>query len=349
MKRGGYDPYRGRSRFRTGLKVLIGLLAAALVLAVAAFLWLEPYIDYSAGGIRISLPFFRRGEPVETGGVQAVVTTPEAAPSPTPEPEEPFRALLLPAAALTDGTAAERLQAAGANAAVFDMKPDSGLLAYASGLEPAAEAGASAADPAVNGAIGALNGGELYTVARVSCFRDNTVPRADMSLALHTSAGNWRDAGEYRWLSPASREARQCVGGGCRALAGRGSDELLLDNWSFPASGELSWLVEDENYPAGDLTTPLEAFLAELRAALADWPEVRVSLVTDVPSAAGERPASGQTAALLEGADRVLVRLEEGETLPVLGEVPVTAAADAPGGPGESWAVLTLPAEEENG
>ena len=88
---------------------------------------------------------------------------------------------------------------------------------------------------------------------------------------------------------------------------------------------------------------------AELRAALADWPEVRVSLVTDVPSAAGERPASGQTAALLEGADRVLVRLEEGETLPALGEVPVTAAADAPGGPGESWAVLTLPAEEENG
>ena len=30
-------------------------------------------------------------------------------------------------------------------------------------------------------------------------------------------------------------------------------------------------------------------------------------------------------------------------------EKTVTAAADAPGGPGESWAVLTLPAEEENG
>ena len=44
MRRNGYDPYRGRGGFRTALKVFIGVLIAVLVLAVAALIWLEPYI-----------------------------------------------------------------------------------------------------------------------------------------------------------------------------------------------------------------------------------------------------------------------------------------------------------------
>lgn len=56
--------------------------------------------------------------------------------------------------------------------------------------------GVSPADPAINGAIRGLNAGELYTVARVSCFRDNAIPRADMSLGIKSSAGNWRDEGD---------------------------------------------------------------------------------------------------------------------------------------------------------
>ena len=63
MRRNGYDSYRGRSRFRTVMKVLIGVLLVVLVLAVAALIWLEPYLGYSAGGIRINLPFFRREQP----------------------------------------------------------------------------------------------------------------------------------------------------------------------------------------------------------------------------------------------------------------------------------------------
>ena len=84
MRRNGYDSYRGRSRFRTVMKVLIGVLLVVLVLAVAALIWLEPYLGYSAGGIRINLPFFRREQPEETGGAPVVVTTPEVIPTPAP-------------------------------------------------------------------------------------------------------------------------------------------------------------------------------------------------------------------------------------------------------------------------
>ena len=129
------------------------------------------------------------------------------------------------------------MEAAGATAALFDMKADDGSLGYISGLALAIQVEASAADPALNAAIQLLNGGEVYTVARVSCFRDNLVPRSDMSLAIHTNAGNWRDSGDTRWLSPANESARQYVVGMCRELAALGFDEILLDNWAFPTDG----------------------------------------------------------------------------------------------------------------
>ena len=342
MRRNGYDSYRGRSRFRTVMKVLIGVLLVVLVLAVAALIWLEPYLGYSAGGIRINLPFFRREQPEETGGAPVVVTTPEVIPTPAPTPEEQadFRAVLLPNTALYDGTAAEQLQAAGANTAVFDMKADDGTLGYISELALAAQAEVSAADPALNAAIQLLNDGDITTVARVSCFRDNSVPYYRNSLALHTSGGNWRDGGGSRWLSPASAEARQYAADVCRELAGLGFDEILLDNWAFPAGGE--GILADDNYPADDgRTAVLEGFLDQVEEALAGYPEVRVSLVTTSAAAAGEAPETGQTAALLERADRVLVSLGEGETPPQLdgpSVIPILAQA---GEAADSWAVLT--------
>lgn len=41
----------------------IVLLLVVLAVAVGALLWLEPYIDYSANGIKINLPFFQQKEP----------------------------------------------------------------------------------------------------------------------------------------------------------------------------------------------------------------------------------------------------------------------------------------------
>lgn len=177
-------------------------------------------------------------------------------------------------------------------------------------------------------------------MARVSCFRDNLVPRSDMSLAIHTNAGNWRDSGDTRWLSPANESARQYVVGVCRELAALGFDEILLDNWAFPTDGELGWIKADANYPADGRTAALEVFLEEVRAGLAEFPEVKVSLVTTASAAAGGAVESGQTAALLERADRVLVRLGEGETLPRLNQTPVVPvqeqAGQAPGGLGRA-------------
>ena len=139
--------------------------------------------------------------------------------------------------------------------------------------------------------------------------------------------------------------ARQYVVGVCRELAALGFDEILLDNWAFPTDGELGWIKADANYPADGRTAALEVFLEEVRAGLAEFPEVKVSLVTTASAAAGGAVESGQTAALLERADRVLVRLGEGETLPRLNQTPVVPVLEQAGQAREDWAVLAMTGE----
>ena len=49
----------------------------------------------------------------------------------------------------------------------------------------------------------ALNSGELYTVARLSCFRDHALAK-DETYAIRTNSGyRWTDPEELRWSSPA--------------------------------------------------------------------------------------------------------------------------------------------------
>lgn len=343
MKDRRYRGYRGRGRASTGLKVFIVLLLVVLVAAVGALFWLEPYVVYSADGVRIELPFFHKREAEPQNPAPVAVATPEVTPTPVPVQETSFRGFLLPDSALSDGTAAGQLEAAGANAAIFDMKGDDGSLAYVSDLPIAIEAQVSAADPGLNETIRQFNEGDVYTVARVSCFRDDTVPRGRMDLAIKTSAGNWRDTWDHRWLSLANEEARAYVIGVCRELAELGFDELLLDNCAFPTQGRLDWIVENDNYRADALTEDLTAFFQELSAALADWPELKISVVSTSSALAGEDDKSGQTADLLAGqADRVLIRAEEGTGLPALGEVPVVPILAQPGGADGIWAAMDL-------
>ena len=224
MRRYGYDPYHGRSRGRTALKILIGVLLCLLVLAVAALLFLEPYIHYTSDGVRVELPFFQgKGEepdpPEDTTPLQ--LTTPSPSPTNTPEPETDFRGVLLPAAALTDGTAQSQVDSNGGTAAIFSMKGTDGALGYQSQTT----LGTSSDQEGINEAIQTLNGGELYTVAWLSCFRDNTLPWNNRALGIHSNSGNWRDDESIRWSSPAVESVRTYVAQVCGELAGLGFDE----------------------------------------------------------------------------------------------------------------------------
>ncbi|WP_294512019.1 putative glycoside hydrolase [uncultured Intestinimonas sp.] len=305
--RGCYSSYRGRSALSTPLKVIAVLLAVVLVLSVAALFFLEPYWVYSADGGRLLLPWVQENEedsaPLPSVSQPLVVLTPE------PEPEELLHALLLPQSALTDGSVQTQLEQAGATAALFDMKADDGALAFVSASPLAVSAGVNAAT-GTNEAIAALNAQQdLYTVARLSCFRDNTMPRYRNDLALRSSGGNWLDSDGIRWLSPAYQENQQYITDLCLELAGLGFDEILLDYAAFPLAGNLDAILTGAAYEPDTLAQTVQAFYTQVAAALeAAYPQVRLSVVAD-PAAltAGGASQSGQTLTMASAVDRVWV------------------------------------------
>ncbi len=365
----GYGSYHGRSGFRTFLKILIVLLMIVLLLAIGAFFFLERYLVYDTDGAHLEIPFFQWGgspspsqvssQPSPGGGLAVVpsppVVTPTPIPTPTPTPEpQTLQAVQLPRTALYDGTAAQQMASGGGNAVLFDMKADDGTLGYISSLEIAKAAGVSASDPALNAAIQALCQEDLYTIARVSCFRDHTTPRKLNRLSIKTNSGyNWSDERELRWMSPTNQEVQQYITGICVELAALGFDEIVLDNAAYPTAGNLHYIKKGSAYDAAQFSTIVSEFYTQVRTALAVYPDVKLSIVTDAETvAAGTNTTSGQSIAnLLQTADRLWIPAgtetwsqyvqqlsAQGMTDPVVQLVVMTAQA---GGPGENWAIVT--------
>lgn len=314
----GYDTYRGRTKLQTALTVLIVLLLVVLLLAVAAFFFLQRYMVYTDDGqAHLELPFLQQetpAPPVPTQNQPLVIVTAEPTAAPTPEPTPTPEAVpavtpvSLFRAAVTEGSAQRLVTAAGGNAAILNMKANDGSLGYVSSLPRAISAGTSAAEPDLNGQVLAVTGSELYTIARVSCFKDNLTPKVDNSLAIKTNSGyNWRDGDDTRWMNPTVPEVRQYLTGVCGELADLGFDEILLDNSGWPTTGHLDYIKVGEAYDPTNLTAGVETFYREVREALKDK-DALLSVSVNAAALTGAGDSSGQTAALLgQYADRVYV------------------------------------------
>ena len=291
------------------IPAIVGLCGG--VLGVAALFFLEPYWVVSADGAQLRLPWSQQtpapsAEPIPFSSSPVVVVTPEI------QTPAYLHAAFLPDEALYDGSAAARLTEAGAEAALFDMKTDEGLLHYRSELPLADQAGVNPKDTALNAAILALNGTDgLYTVARVSCFRDNSLPKARNDMAVRSPAGNWRDNGGYRWLSPSSSDAQGYLIDICLELAGLGFDEILLDNAGYPVDGNLDYIVRNDAYDSALFPATVRGFYTDLVQRLEEqYPEVVLSVVTDRDTLeAATSEESGQTlSGMAERMDRIWVR-----------------------------------------
>ncbi|MBP1737150.1 MAG: hypothetical protein H6Q60_1031 [Oscillospiraceae bacterium] len=333
----GYGPYRGRHKLSRILKGIIVILTVVLVLTMAAYFLLKPYMEYTEDGISIHLPLSGSGgtaaqtasetgadsgaseadsgvsqaeDPQENGETDDVTTVVSEA---SPAEGGALHGITLSLDSITDGSADQQLESAGANAVIFDMKADSGALgfSYTSSLASTADVSSSVTD--INAAITQFNQEDYYTIARVSCFRDDAVASANSKLAITTTSGSrWTDAGGLRWLSPYYEQTQTYLVNLCVELADMGFDEILLDHCAYPTDGSLSKIKTGKTYQSSTFGILLDTFYSQVKSAVADT-QVKVSLVTDVQTlTSGENSDSGQTAALLAAyADRIYV---EGDT-----------------------------------
>lgn len=352
---GGYHGRRGTATQRFLKGVIIALLVLVALLAAARFALGEDLVLYDGDGFH-----FPWGNGADREDPQ-----PDDSPSPSlpliieeeddpavPGEDEPLHAVLVSSAALAGGTVEQAVAAAGGNAAILDMKLADGMLNFVSSHALAVAAGASSADPGANSAIAQLTGGELYTIARVSCFKDALLPVYDETLAIHTNSGyRWSDYDGVRWTSPANETVVEYLVALCVELAQLGFDEICLTDCGYPTAGDgnLGWIKAGEAYPKGALDTVILPFLTRVKEALEPY-GVKLSVEAMGCELTGETDKTGLTAAVVlaccdhiwvDAVDAVgygdFTDLEDGAAL---SERLVTVSASAGDGD-RSWAILS--------
>lgn len=321
-----YDGYRGRRTVTDALRFIAIALAVIVVLVLVGVFYFQRYIVYTDEGPKLELPpfleMFRRekGEPNDLPSLPdpsdvSIVINPDGSQSGL-EPgahREAGYILELPVSEVIGGTAAAKLEEAGAEALVLQVKASSGQLAWHSDLFAAdwAEVNAPRSN---NDALKQWNDGEVYTIARVCCFRDDSVPYSMNNLALRRGEFNWRDDLGLRWLSPAQEDAQAYIAGLCGELAALGFEEILLEQFHFPTQGNVGNIKQGDRYDPARFTNELEDLLDQVRQAVEPY-GAKLSLRVERDTLAGEESISGVTAALLEQyAHRIWV--EEDGSLP---------------------------------
>lgn len=315
MGRGSKDVggYRGRRTITDILKLVAIILGVLVVLSVAGMLYLQRYLVYTDDGVKLELPPFLqmlRGEDSskEPGGSASlpdpgsvsVVVEPDGSQSEPPQPgrKEPASfALALPVGDVTSSAAA-KLEEAGADELILTVKGQDGKLAWLSEQPTAVRSGVNGTQQTTD-SLRQWNQGDIYTIARVCCFRDDSAPYYNNAMALRQGNGNWRDELGLRWLSPANDRSQAYIAGLCGELAGLGFDEIVLEDFAFPVLGKVDRINRGESYNPAALTTEMEDFLAQARAAVEPY-GAKISLRVGRDTLTGSESLSGVTPRLLE-------------------------------------------------
>ena len=152
----------------------------------------------------------------------------------------------------------ERLPAG--TAVMIDMKGPYGSFYYTSNLPDAVQS-ASTDIQSVTDLLTKLKMKGFYTIARVSAFRDREFGNSHVSSGLYmlNRRGLWMDTGGMFWLDPTNPTTTNWIASVVLELKSMGFDEVMLDNFRFPAS--------DQYIFNGDKPAALQAAAQTLMAA----------------------------------------------------------------------------------
>lgn len=192
----------------------------------------------------------------------------------------------------------------GYSSVTFDLKRNDGTIGYESKLATIDAYGAiSSASTDLEGSVARLLESDLLPIARISCYRDNIAPVADLTAAVTNGASLYKDADGNTYLNPDSQTTYNYIKGIIEEAKGMGITVFVLDNTELP---------EDigSNYKDGfaGLTKKLYADLGEeIKLLMA----VDVDAVCDVVNNAVPDEDSEENAEALPEGDTEYVQSDE--------------------------------------
>lgn len=260
----GYSGYHGRKKKQ---KVLVTLVLVVVVLLCGGFLLMQNYVIYDdSGKAHLDLPFFERADedtpPLSDDEININIVTPEEEPSLLHEVKE-LHARMVGSLVLTRNPE-KTLESTPEEDIVIEVKLVNGSITYASEALVPAEVDVAQSDTMTN--LKTILAGEKYVVARMSTLCDSYFVRAYRDAAFcRDNGGYWYDGDSRTWLDPTHPQTVAYITGLCQELTALGFDELMLDNYAFPTTGNLTAI---NGLDQRDCEAELAEFTAALRANL---------------------------------------------------------------------------------
>lgn len=270
----GYRNYHGRGRKRRQ-QIALAAALVVVILAAASYLVIQNYIVYDdAGKAHIEWPSrgdsSQQTEPdsaVPDGDVTIDYVDTGYAPH-----LETLRARMLSANVLRQDPQAA-LDSLTENAFAVETKRVNGSITYTTAVEVPQQVDVAQYDTMAN--LQALLADDRYAVARMSVFCDSYFVRAYPDAAMCVESGSfWYDAASMAWLDPSNPQVLVYITTLCQEYAQLGFDEIALDYFSYPTTGQLASIAGLEGV---DKVQVLTDFVKSLRANLPE--NVRVSIV----------------------------------------------------------------------
>lgn len=281
----GYNSYHGRTPLWK--KILIPILVL-LLLAGGAFLYCQNHLVYDENGkVHLDLPFLNKKDDQ--------TKTPDDSPNPDDvdftrdEPQGPtievIHATAQPDSALEQDVTA--LISGSDKTVVLTLKLPDGTFTY----QPSFQAEGSVGSAVSTENLKKLTASDKYVIARISALGDTTYANNhvdDAGLLRTWDEWLWYDYSRQCWLDPAKAPAQAYLKQVCKDLADLGVDEIVLDNFGWPAVGNMdAMLVPDGT----DKPAVLTSLIAALRETLPKTTALSVAIEKNAPENSGLTPA----------------------------------------------------------
>ena len=250
----GYNSYHGRM---SGGKIALIVALVLVLVGAVAYLTLQNYVVYDeAGNARLELPFLHRKDKEEPDDTPSAGDRDDIVD--TVEPEHPhvkvtaLHGVRLPDDCLWWGADYIMTKLAPEDM-VLAVKRTTGGITYATEAQPPQGVVVETGRPL--DCLKMLLAADRWTVGHIVCFSDNAFAQSRSDCALvRADGGLWYDAAGQAWLDPTDPEVLRYLTALCRECGELGFNEVLLDNFCYPASGDTAAIANDDGDRAQILT-----------------------------------------------------------------------------------------------